>query len=151
MHAYVHRDVAEAVPSVHNLARKVGERCFRSSKHFWRRAIGLIAAYAFLLQSFLALSIVTQAAAAGSLSQAAHSFVLCLSDDSAAKDDTGVPKPVDALPGLHACGVVGVAPELVALPTTRLREQRTPFASPKPVIAFHQARSGLTRAPPQNV
>jgi hypothetical protein len=154
MHPYVHRDVAEAVPSVHNLARKVGETVFPElRKHFWRRAIGLIAAYAFLLQSFLALSMVTQAAAAGSLSHGGTFFVLCLSDDSAAKDDTGAPaKLVTHCPACTLAASSGVAPEPVALPEQlAYAEQRTPFVSAEACIAFHQARSGLTRAPPQNV
>jgi hypothetical protein len=153
MHAYGHRDVAEAVPFVHNLARKVGETVFPElRKHFWRRAIGLIAAYAFLLQSFLALSMVTQAAAAGSLSHGGTFFVLCLSDDSTAKDDTGTPKPVTHCPACTLATSAGVAPEPVALPEQLTYiEQRTPFVSAEACIAFHQARSGLTRAPPQNV
>src|SRR2546422_361036 len=82
-------------------------------KHFWRRAVGLIAAYAFVLQSFLALSMVSQAAAAGSLSHGGTFFVLCLSDDSVAKDGTGAPaKPVTHCPACTlASSSTGAAPE----------------------------------------
>ena len=123
-------------------------------KHFWRRAIGLIAAYAFVLQSFLALSVVAQAAAAGSLSHGGTFFVLCLSDDGAAKDDAGAPvKPVTHCPACTlATSSAGVAPELTALPEQLSTiEQRTPFITAEACISFHQARSGLTRAPPHNV
>lgn len=126
-------------------------------KHIVRRAIGLIAAYAFLLQSFLALSMVSQAAAAGSLSHGGTFFVLCLSDDGAAKDDglaskDGAPaKPVTHCPACTLAVASGVAPEVAALPEqVSYIEQRTPFITAEACIAFHQARSGLTRAPPQN-
>ena len=121
-------------------------------KHFGRRAIGLIAAYAFLLQSFLALSMVTQAAAAGSLSHGGTFFVLCLSDDSAAKDDATAPvKPVTHCPACTLAVASGVAPEPAVLPEqVSYIEQRTPFITAEACIAFHQARSGLTRAPPHN-
>jgi hypothetical protein len=153
MQPCLHRGVAKAVPSVHDPACKAGGTVFPElRKHFWRRAIGLIAAYAFLLQSFLALSMVTQAAAAGSLSHGGTFFVLCLSDDSTAKDDTGAPKPVTHCPACTLAASSGVAPEPVALPEQfTYIEQRTPFVSAEACIAFHQARSGLTRAPPQNV
>jgi hypothetical protein len=126
-------------------------------KHFWRRAIGLIAAYAFLLQSFLALSMVTQAAAAGALSHGGTFFVLCLSDDGAGKDigsTDGAPvKPVTHCPACTlANAAAGVAPEAAVLPEqVSYIEQRTPFITADACISFHQARSGLTRAPPQNV
>ncbi|MEW6452301.1 MAG: hypothetical protein AB1490_16705 [Pseudomonadota bacterium] len=139
---------------MHDPARKVGATVFPElRKHFWRRAIGLVAAYAFLLQSFLALSMVTQAAAAGSLSHGGTFFVLCLNDDSAAKDDASAPiKPVTHCPACTLAVVSGAAPESAALPTqVSYIEQRTPFITAEACIAFHQARSGLTRAPPQNV
>lgn len=121
-------------------------------KHFWRRAIGLIAAYAFVLQSLLALSMVTQAAAAGSLSHGGTFFVLCLSDDGAAKDDASAPaKPVTHCPACTLATASGVSPEPAALPEQlSYVEQRTPFITAEACIAFHQARSGLTRAPPRN-
>ncbi len=124
-------------------------------KHFGRRAIGLIVAYAFVLQSFLALSVVAQAAAAGSLSHGGTFFVLCLSDESgAATNDAGAPvKPVTHCPACTlAASSAGVAPEAAALPQQlAYAEQRTPFVSAEACISFHHARSGLTRAPPQNV
>ena len=153
MRACLRRGVAKAVPSGHDASRKVGETVFPElRKHFGRRAIGLIAAYAFVLQSVLSLSIVSQAAAAGSLSHGGTFFVLCLSDDGAAKDDSGVPKPVTHCPACTLATASGVAPEPTAIPEQLATiEQRTPFITAEACIAFHQARSGLTRAPPQNV
>lgn len=122
-------------------------------KHFGRRAIGLIVAYAFVLQSFLALSMVSQAAAAGSLSHGGTFFVLCLSDDSLAKNDADAPaKPVTHCPVCTLGASSGVAPDPAMLPgQLSYVEQRTPFITAEACIAFNQARSGLTRAPPQAV
>jgi hypothetical protein len=125
-------------------------------KHIWRRAIGLIAAYAFVLQSFLALSMVTQAAAAGSLSHGGSFFVLCLNDDGAAQDigaGNGAPaKPVTHCPVCTlAHDAAGVVPDEAVLPEqVAYTQQRTPFVTAEACISFHQTRSGLTRAPPQN-
>ncbi len=48
----------------------------------WRGAIGLIAAYALVLQAFLAYSTATQATAQDPSSIAANLFVLCTSQDN---------------------------------------------------------------------
>jgi len=146
--------MVKMVPAIHDSLRREVETVFPElRKHFGRRAIGLIAAYAFVLQSFLALSVVSQAAAAGSLSHGGTFFVLCLSDDSVAKDDTGAPlKPVTHCPACTLATASGVAPEPTVIPAQlSYVEQRTPFVTAQTCFAFHQARSGLTRAPPQNV
>ena len=144
--------LVKTVPPRHDNLRQEVETVFPElRKHFGRRAIGLIAAYAFVLQSFLALSVVSQAAAAGSLSHGGTFFVLCLSDNNAAKDDTGVPKPVTHCPACTLAMASGAAPEPIAVPEQlAYAEQRTPFITAQACIAFHQARCGLTRAPPQN-
>jgi hypothetical protein len=60
----------------------------------WRRAIGLIAAYALVLQAFLAYSIASQAAGQGSAALSGVFFVLCASQDNAeATDISGAVKP----------------------------------------------------------
>jgi hypothetical protein len=125
-------------------------------KHFCRRAIGVIALYAFLLQSFLALTMVTQAAAAGTLSHGGTAFVLCLTDDNGGEDTdvNGAPaKPVTHCPVCTiSSSAGGLVPEPAVLPTqVSYIAQRTPFVTAKACISFHEARSGLTRAPPQNV
>jgi hypothetical protein len=70
-------------------------------KRGWRSAIGLIAAYALVLQAFLAYSMASQAAAQGDDSPYSGSFfVLCTSqDDASAADHAGTPvKPVTHCP-----------------------------------------------------
>ena len=49
-------------------------------KRGWRGAVGLITAYAFVLQAFLAYSVASQAAVHGNSSGAF--FVICTNDDT---------------------------------------------------------------------
>ena len=103
------------------------------------------------------ISMVTQAAAAGSLSHGGSFFVLCLNDDGAAEDigaGNGAPaKPVTHCPVcMLAHDAAGVVPDEAVLPEqVAYTQQRTPFVTAEACVSFHQARSGLTRAPPQNV
>jgi hypothetical protein len=113
----------------------------------WRGAIGLIAAYALVLQAFLAYSTAVQATA-----QDFSFFVLCTPQDN---PDTphggGAPTnahcPVCTLSGSAA----GTLPDRVLLPLWQAAmAERTSFVSTAACISFHRARAGLSRAPPQN-
>jgi hypothetical protein len=114
----------------------------------WRGAIGLIAAYALVLQAFFAYGMATQASAHDS----GELFVICLSQDSTTAADpaaTPVPHcPACTIPGLTAATL----PDPFSLPVWQPPVVgRTPFASAAALIFFHSARSGLSRGPPQNV
>jgi hypothetical protein len=128
--------------------------CGAFQRHFWRGAVGLIAAYAFVLQAFLAYGMAARAAASES-SYAAAFFVLCAADDTTAAPDH---ESVPAKPNTHCpiCTLIGSAaaalPEPVALPLWRAGQfERTSFVTAVACISFHQARAGLSRAPPQSV
>jgi Protein of unknown function (DUF2946) len=118
-----------------------------------RGAVGLIAAYALVLQAFFAYSIATQAAAQGNSS--GSFFVICVNSDDAVTMD-GMDAPVK--PGTHCpiCTLSGSAaatlPETAVLPAWQaVSAGRTPFVSVQACVSYHEARAGLTRAPPQNV
>lgn len=129
---------------------------FRGShKRVWRGAIGLIAAYALVLQVFLGYSVASQAAAQGDAPYADAFFVICASHHGvAAADDAGVPKPV---PAAHCpiCTLSSVTAATLPDPALLLARlsatvTRTLFISADACISFHRARAGLSRAPPQN-
>lgn len=61
----------------------------KSRKRWWHGAIGLIAAYALVLQTLLASSVAAQAAAQGDTLYSGSFFVICASHDSAAAADDG--------------------------------------------------------------
>lgn len=122
------------------------------ARRLGRGAIGLIAAYALALQAFLTYAVAAQAAAHGSA--AGSFFVICLAAEEGAPPD-GAALP--AKPSTHCptCTLADPAaapvPDLAALPVLQsLRFARTPFLTAQACIAFHEARAGLTRAPPQN-
>ena len=111
----------------------------------------MIAAYALVLQAFFAYGVATQAAAQGSSS--GSFFVICVNDPGA--DMNGMDAPVK--PGTHCpiCTLSGPAaatlPEATTLPPSQSAVvERTPFVSVQACISYHEARAGLTRAPPQN-
>lgn len=121
-----------------------------------RGATGLIAAYAFVLHALLALTIVTQAAAQGSASGSV--FVICVTDENGgamSMDGSGAKAPVKPTTHCPICTLTDAAPALtpdaVSLPLPlSMSSQVTPFLTAQACITFHQARAGLTRAPPQN-
>jgi hypothetical protein len=123
-------------------------------KRSWRGAIGVIALYALLLQAFLAASMAAQAAAQGDPSYSGSLFVICAAhDDSVTVDGADVPAkqaahcPVCTFSGSAAA----LLPEPELLPIRQdVATGRTPFVSVAACISFHQARAGLSRAPPQN-
>lgn len=121
-----------------------------------RGAIGLIAAYAFALHALLALTIVTQAAAQGSAS--GSFFVICVTDESGGAMSMGAGgsgDPVKPVTHCPICTLSGAASALtldaVALPLPlSVAAKVTPFLTAQACISLHEARAGLTRAPPQN-
>jgi hypothetical protein len=117
-----------------------------------RGAIGLIAAYAFVLQAFLAYSMATQAAAHGDLPHAGTFFVLCLTDDSSAAGDGAGPITLKTHCPICTLPPPAMTPDPIALPLWRaIGTQQTPFVTVAACIAFHRARAGLSRAPPLSV
>jgi hypothetical protein len=122
-------------------------------KRGWRGAVGLIAAYAIVLQAFLAYSTASQAAARDAASDAAAFFVLCTAqDNSAAPHGDGGP-----LPGTHCpiCTLSGsgaaTLPDPGSLPVWQgVAAGPTSFVSVGACVSFHSARAGLSRAPPRN-
>jgi len=119
----------------------------------WRAAVGLIAAYALVLQALLAYSIAAQAAASGDVSGAF--FVICKTDSDGAAGEGGA---APAKPSTHcpictlAHDTAGFVPAALELPLPHaVVSQSTPFVTAQACLSFHRARAGLTRAPPQNV
>jgi hypothetical protein len=124
-------------------------------KRGWRGAVGLIAAYALVLQAFLTYSMANQTAAQDSSSYAEAFVVLCTSQDSPdVQHGDGAPSkphahcPVCTLSGSGAATL----PDPESLSGWQIASaERVPFVSTAACIFFHQARAGLSRAPPQNV
>jgi hypothetical protein len=121
-------------------------------RHGWRGAIGLIAAYALVLQAFLAYCTAVQATAQNTSSYSADLFVLCTSQDN---PDT--PHGNGAPPNAHcpvctlSAAAAGALPDPISLPLRQAATGgRTPFISAAACISFHRARAGLSRAPPHN-
>jgi hypothetical protein len=120
-------------------------------KKLRRGLIALVAAYAIVLQGFLAYSLVTQAAAQDSPYGAF--FIIC---SSHAPDGTAQDTDAPAKPDTH-CPICTVSASNVALlPEPALTPsrhegltQRQAFVSVAACISFHRARAGLSRAPPQ--
>ena len=123
-------------------------------KRIWRGSVGLIAAYALVLQAFLAFSMTTQAAAQGDPSYSGSLFVICISHDNAAASD-GADVPAKQAAHCPICtlssSTVATLPDPVLLPVwPAARTEPATFVSAAACISFHQARAGLSRAPPQN-
>jgi hypothetical protein len=124
-------------------------------KRGWRAVVGLIAAYALVLQAFLAYGIAAQAAAQGDQPVSQSLFVICTHDSGAAvlDGDGGVPaKPVGHCPlCTMAASVAATLPDLVSPPARHaVAAEPAPFAVPVAGLSFHRARAGLSRAPPQH-
>jgi len=120
----------------------------------WRGAIGMIAAYALVLQAFLAYSMATQAAAQDPASFSGAFFVICSSQDGADAphgDDTKL-KLNTHCPICTLCGsATAILTDPVALPAMPAAfAVRTTFVTAEACVAYHRARAGLSRAPPQN-
>ena len=118
----------------------------------WRGAIGLIAAYALVLQAFLVYSTAAQATAQDASSYAGDFFLLCTSPNHPDTPDGGG-APLNA--HCPACtlseSAAGALPDRVLLPLWQpAMAERTSFVSAAACISFHRARAGLSRAPPQN-
>jgi hypothetical protein len=124
-------------------------------KRGWRGAVGLIAAYALVLQAFLVFSMASQAAAQDPASFAGNFFVLCTAHDAAdAQPAEGAPPPPKAHCPIctQAGSPAATLPGPAALPGLQpISAGRTAFVSVAACISFHQARAGLSRAPPRNV
>ena len=123
-------------------------------KRSWRGAIGLIALYALLLQAFLAGSLAAQAAAQGDPSYSGSLFVICAAHDGAAAVD-GADVPAKQAAHCPICtfsaSAAALLPEPGSLPIRQgVAAGLAPFVSVAACISFHQARAGLSRAPPQN-
>jgi hypothetical protein len=123
-------------------------------KRGWRGAIGLIAAYAIVLQAFLAYSIASQAAAQSAASDAGAFFVLCTAQDNSAAPH-GDGGPLKSNTHCQICTLSGsgaaMLPDPESLPVWQgVAAGRTPFVSADACISFHSARAGLSRAPPRN-
>jgi hypothetical protein len=119
----------------------------------WRGLTALVAAYAIVLQGFLAYSIVTQAAAQDSAASNGAFFIICSShaSDGNAQDTDAPVKPNAHCP---ICTVslsnAALLPEPVLAPVRHEGlTQRQGFVSVAACISFHRARAGLSRAPPQ--
>ncbi len=119
----------------------------------WRGLIALVAAYALVLQGFLAYSIVAQAATQDSAASSSAFFIICSSHspDGAAQDTDAPAKPDTHCP---ICTVsasnVALLPEPALAPSRHVGlTQRRAFVSAEACISFHRARAGLSRAPPQ--
>jgi hypothetical protein len=119
----------------------------------WRGLIALVAAYALVLQGFLATSIVAQAATQDSAASSSAFFIICSSHSpGGAAQDTDAP----AKPDTHCpiCTVsasnVALLPDSVLAPSRHVGlTQRRAFVSSEACISFHRARAGLSRAPPR--
>lgn len=119
---------------------------FRSlHRRGWRGAIGLVAAYALVLQAFLGYALTSQAAALGH-SRSDGLFVICVSHDGAgAPDGTGVPVDPAAHCPLCTLSVATAAtlPDPVLLPIRRPAAGHTLFMSTEAGVFVHRARAGL--------
>lgn len=120
----------------------------------WRGVIGMIAAYALVLQAFLAYSMATQAAAQDLASFSGAFFVICSAHDASDAVDGADAKlklsahcPICTLAG----SATAILPEPAVLPATPVAfTMRTGFITADACVAYHRARAGLSRAPPQN-
>lgn len=120
----------------------------------WRGAIGMIAAYALVLQTFLAYSMATQAAAQDPASFSGAFFVICSAHDASDAPDGTDAKlklsthcPICTLAG-SATAILPEPAVLPAMPATFAA--RTGFVTADACVAYHHARAGLSRAPPRN-
>ena len=118
-------------------------------KRGWQGVIGLIAAYALVLQAFLAYSIATQAAAHGDSPYSGSFFVICTSQDNAALDGAGVPvKPTTHCPICTlSASAAGTLPNLVSLPTL-LPIWQSVSAEQTPFVLGQYATKPHSRGPP---
>ena len=126
----------------------------RFSKSFdWRRVIGLIAAYALVLQSTLAVALVTAAAPADPAFSGTF-FVICTADDGVAPGDAGAPVkhathcPICIL-AASAGGLAAQVPVL-AVPHEAIAVAAAFVSAPHGAFS-HPPRAGLSRAPPPTV
>jgi hypothetical protein len=128
----------------------------RFRKRIWRTAVGLIAVYAFVLQSVLALSVVSQAAAQDVGGSDPFS-IICASHDQGLPADGAAGGDLPAKPNTHCqlCTLAAVTaatvPDPVSLPGFDGVRGTGLFVSTAACLSFHRARVGLSRAPPQNV
>jgi hypothetical protein len=103
-------------------------------KRGWRGAVGLITAYAFVLQAFLAYSVASQAAVRGDSSGAFS--VICINDDTGARADApGAPvQPTHCPICTLTASASLIAPDLVELPPSQSTWERWPLS--KRVVIF---------------
>jgi hypothetical protein len=126
-------------------------RTFTASK--WRRAIGLVLAYALLVQSTLALAIVTRGSVAVDPAISGAFFVIC-SPNGGHPDGTGDPAP-GAIGGHCSFCVLSTALAAATPPSAEF-SPTAPAETSAPFVFFvaqaatqtHFPRSGLTRGPP---
>jgi hypothetical protein len=127
---------------------------FRTFTAFnWRRGIGLVLAYALLVQSTLALAIVTRASVSADSIVAGTFFIICSSNsdhsDPGDGSGPGMPAaghcPVCVLSTAIADGTVHPVALPLRRPVTRVAVFSLDAAQ---ATALHFPRSGLTRGPP---
>src|SRR5262245_37837157 len=71
--------------------RTIQQMAQKSRRGRWRGAIGLIVAYALVLQALAAAVVVTRATASGGMSDAASLFAICTSHGDGVPVDGGAP------------------------------------------------------------
>ena len=120
-------------------------------KRGWRGAVGLITAYAFVLEAFLGYSVASRAAVRGDSSGAFS--VICINDDTGARADApGAPvQPTHCPICTLTASASLIAPDLVELPPSQPTWERWPFLSEQACVHFRRVRAGLSRAPPLHV
>jgi len=122
---------------------------------WWRAGVALIAAYALVLQALFVYSTAARAAAHDTAAFSGSFFVICVTgNDAGSGDGADVPsRPVTHCPICTLAGTTAATlPDGVSLPV-RLDavEGSMTFVTAEACITFHQARAGLSRAPPRNV
>lgn len=115
----------------------------------------MIAAYALVLQVFLAYSIASQAAAQDPSLSGGAFFVICSSQhDAEGTAGTDIPAQPNTHCPICTLSMVTAAflPDPPAVPLRHGRlVQQSLFISAEACLSFHRARAGLSRAPPQAV
>ena len=116
----------------------------------WRGAIGLIAAYALVLQALAAAVVVTRAAAWGAPPDAASLSAICAAHDDGVPVDGGAP----ATSGVHCPACMLPAFAAATLPDAAAATPTPPVSQSSPalrqlVIASARTMRPASRGPPQ--
>jgi hypothetical protein len=120
----------------------------------WRGLTAFVAAYALVLQAFLAYGIAAGAAAQNPAAPDSAVFVICSHLDTGTSPDTDKPVVPSSHCPLCTLAIAGVAlpPEPAAMPVQlgHVLQRVVPMASAVGA-SLHRSRAGLSRAPPRNV